>query len=164
MKNLLLGVFILSFSFATAQRKGQGEPEIHKTFDGEYASLESVALVTCENNKKEIAYFYSVDGSPVITDKEPQEVTRIILLPGMHVLKLKFQTKDELPMTVDSFENLEFEAGRSYVVKSEYKPGRGEYPTSTYTARLSMWIIDEIDDTVLAEKVVNGKGDLVAGN
>ncbi|MEM9326986.1 MAG: hypothetical protein AAGA85_15065 [Bacteroidota bacterium] len=164
MKFVLLGVFLVGTCNVIAQRQNTTEPSIYNTLEEDLTSLKTVAVVECENTKKEYAYFFSVDGKPVITQRAPEEVTTIALFPGVHELKLKFQAKGELPLTVDSFEALEFLKGHKYTVRWAYKPGRGEYPTSTYTARLRMWIVDDKSGETLAEKIVNGKGDLVAGN
>ncbi len=163
MKKFILIILFLN-AFCVISQSEEPQQPVYEIFDKKTPSLESSAIIECEYVKKQHTYFYSINSQRIISDKAPEEITKIAIIPGVHDIKMRFQAKGELPTTVDPFEQLELLNGHSYLIKTEYKPGRGEYPTSTYTARLRMWIIDKEDGSVVAEKIVNGKGDLVAGN
>lgn len=148
---------------ATAQKKQKKkdkelEPTILKLYEGPELPREKVVHVQSVKDGKKYAYFIAVDEVDIPNHSLMNGPQEILLLPGDHKIRMRFVSPGEIAIPIEPFDNVTFEAGKSYSVKLEHTAGSGSYLDSAGKTRIRLWIEETGQPRVLAEKTVNGFG------
>lgn len=140
------------------QRKKKEKTTALKLYDGPELQIGQQVRMMSETLGKKYAYFIAVNDEDIPNRSLMTGAQEILLLPGEHKIQMRFVAKGEIAIPIEPFEPFFFEAGKNYMVKFEYTPGKGNYLTGAGSTRIRLWIEEEGKEGILTEKTVDGFG------
>ena len=160
----MLAVAITTMAIpSTAQRKknknsAHRETSILKLYEGPELPVEQTVHLICKTSPRQYLYFIGIDELKINNQSLTTGPHEVLLLPGKHVIKVRFVSKGEIAIPIEPFDYFNFQAGRTYHIKFEYAPGNGGYIDNASTTQIRLWMEEQDRDSVLMEKNVNGFG------
>lgn len=164
---LLMTILILmstTICLAQKKRKKGKKQEVAqslKLYQGDDLPAEEVVRIVSFTEGKKHAYFITIDGKEVPSKSLMTGPQDISFLPGDHSLQARFVSKGEIAIPIQPFEPINFEAGRTYVLKFEHTSGKGSYLSGAQNTRIRFWIVLLGQTEVLMETTVNGFGKFI---
>ncbi|MGL6160271.1 hypothetical protein [Microbulbifer sp.] len=127
-------------------------------YEGEARAPEEVARVITAQSAKDYLYFIGLDGQQIPNNSLIDGPREIAVLPGRHVLRLRFVSPGEIAIPLKPLPPVTLEAGKVYIVKASMTPGQGGYPQSIMTTSIEAWLQEVDSDAKLAAVTTNGTG------
>jgi|LUMW01.1.fsa_nt_gb hypothetical protein len=138
-------VFFISCSNSTkkVKRSVVKAPQVPvsvKLYEGPELPQEKIVRIVSEQTDSRFMYFISVNGKKINSRSLMNGPREVLLRPGSHSIQMRFIAKGKLAIPLKPFNEVNFEKGKTYVVKSNFIFGTSDYISSAKNTKITVWI------------------------